>query len=220
MTIDSFDKLIKELPVDFQSFTTNRATWKKFEEVNQLVYNYNNHIFQEKKLLTISREELFSSTLDIATFLLKTIYWGYLAGMRGNNFKRITEQARFNHFAGVLKEIQIKSNITQANFIEYLSLVPVGISTFSKLLYFMEIKIEQLPCLILDRQLIQVFNNQLFYELTPLSTISYPNAKFFYHKYLKLIYSISHKRYRADKLECFLYIFGNNLKFPSQNSHL
>lgn len=84
MSIKYYKNLISTLPVRQQSFTTKRATWRKEEEQFYWFKTLNQQMFQDNKTLTISRQDIFNSS-DLRKVLIKTIYWGYPSGMRGNN---------------------------------------------------------------------------------------------------------------------------------------
>jgi hypothetical protein len=212
--LSSFDALIEAMPVDFHAFTSHRKTWERFE-LNEELRVLNDQIFDGKDAITINRFELFYATLNKKEFVLKTIYWGYPDGMRGTNFDKIL--SNLNTLSKVLDHIQHdkKGFITEAEFKEYLSqLSGIGISTFTKLLYFMRIRVEKYSALILDRRIIKVLNNNTFQEFDQLSTIRYDSAKERYLDYLYMMENTSYTRYAPDQLEMFLFQFGNNLKHP------
>jgi len=91
--------------------------------------------------------------------------------------------------------------------------VGLGLSTYSKLMYFRDFKFDGIPALILDERLIRVFKNRVFQEFEMLSRISQHNAGKMYHIYLQVMFELS-ERYKVDgeQVEQFLFIFGNHLK--------
>jgi hypothetical protein len=81
MKIDKFEVLISNLPVRQQSFTTKRTTWKTAEDKIDWLGAINDKLFDFKETLIISRQDIFISNKSIRETILKTIYWGYTAGM-------------------------------------------------------------------------------------------------------------------------------------------
>jgi hypothetical protein len=61
----------------------------------------------------------------------------------------------------------------------------LGMSTFSKILYFRNIKFEDHPCLILDQRLIAVFSGNAFPEFDGLRSVRYGNTGRHYLDYLR-----------------------------------
>ena len=96
---------------------------------------------------------------------------------------------------------------------EFANIPGLGISTYSKLLYFFKISFNNNPCVILDQRLIDVFQKSEFFEFESLKNIKRYNCESKYLNYLKLMSSTSIKlNTRCENLEQFLFIFGNNLK--------
>ena len=132
--------------------------------------------------------------------------------MRGRHF-----QALFQSIDDIEK-ILISSRETDIkNWGEHYRLIGrvegLGLSTYTKFLYFMRSTINGLPALILDLRLIEVFRKEVFRECSDLKTIRYDNAPNLYPKYLEMTDCIA-KKYQVDsgKLEMFLFEFGANLK--------
>lgn len=215
MNINSYKTLISELPVQQQSFTTKRSTWRKAEKEIDWLTDSNNKLFDNKETLNISRQDIFDSSGTARELILKTIYWGYTAGMRGN------------HFVNILKNIQIlettfvdlknKSNPTSSDFIDLTKVIKnisgIHLSTYSKLLYFFDIKFNEAPCLILDQRLIDVFNSGFYYEYSSLGKINNYNKEAKYLTYLDLTHQLATTLHtKGENIEQFLFIFGANLK--------
>ncbi len=89
MDIDNYRILISNLPVRQQCFTTKRTTWVKAEKEIDWLKDLNNKLFDNKDTLNISRQDIFNTKKSIRELILKTIYWGYTSGMRGNHFVNI-----------------------------------------------------------------------------------------------------------------------------------
>lgn len=74
MKIANYQTLIFSLPVRQQCFTTKRTTWLKAErEINWLA-DLNDSLFENRKTLTISRQDIFNSNDSIIESIVKTIY--------------------------------------------------------------------------------------------------------------------------------------------------
>lgn len=216
MNIDNFKVLIKNLPVRQQSFTTKRTTWKPAEEKIDWLGALNDKLFEKQETLNISRQDIFNTNYSLRELILKTIYWGYTAGMRGNHFVEIlTKITSIEEALNILKN---KNELTDQDFIafsEAMENIPgIGLSTYSKLLYFFNIKFDGNPCLILDQRLIDVFNSNFYEEYMPLGKIKDYKREEAYLPYLSLTNKISKNlETKGENLEQFLFIFGNNLKF-------
>jgi hypothetical protein len=123
------------------------------------------------------------------------------------------------HLSKKLQELKNNSNLKSEDFENLLKWIRskgikgLGLSTLSKLLYFVEIRIEDYPCLILDSRLIDVFSKNHFVEFESLANITYNNAERHYLKYLKIMNEVSNSiDTKGENLEQFLFMFGGNLK--------
>jgi len=214
MNIDRYKTLISNLPVRQQSFTTKRATWRKAEKEIDWLENLNNKLFGDKDTLSISRQDIFD-TVEIRELILKTIYWGYTGGMRGNHFRSIL--TKIDLLEKTLTNLKNKTNPSLVDFNELREIfenVPgLGLSTYSKILYFLQIRFNNNPCLILDQRLIDVFARKTYSEFQTLFGISYNNAEKKYLDFLQLANKISKDiQTNGENIEQFLFIFGSNLR--------
>jgi len=215
MKIDNYKTLISNLPVRQQSFTTKRSTWLKAENEIFWLTDLNDKLFGDQKTLHISRQDIFNTSNSIRLSILKTIYWGYTGGMRGNHFINILKNIPILETA--FKELKNKANLTNSDF-DYLTktfkdIPGLGLSTYSKLLYFLGIKFNDNPSLILDQRLIDVFTSKIYDEFSTLGRINYNNAESKYLEYLSITDKLAHElETDGENIEQFLFIFGNNLK--------
>lgn len=213
-TLKNYSKLISTLPLSDQAFSSNHNTWTKYRTKNQSLSRAIGSVFQSSQKVTISRQDLFESgdSERINEFTLKTIIWGYPNGLRGNNFNKIAKH--YDNLVDHLKETKSKNDLTWKNQTAFLdSFDGLGLSTFSKFLYFLNLNINDYRCLILDLQLIRVFQNSNFSETQSLRKIKYNNAIKNYSEYLKSMKKWSKEIGVApDQLEMFFFIFGSNLK--------
>jgi hypothetical protein len=217
MEIVNYKTLISSLPIRQQCFTTKRGTWLKAErEINWLT-DLNNRLFENRKTLTISREDIFNTNDSIKESIVKTLYWGYTGGMRGNHFINILKNIHL--LESSFKELKTKSQLTNIDF-EHLTTVfknipGLGLSTYSKLLYYLNFRFNNNPALILDQRLIDVFANKYFANFSELDRVTYNNAERNYLRYLFITNKIAIElNTQGENIEQFLFIFGNNLKVP------
>lgn len=220
MKIENFKSLILNLPVRQQSFKTKRTTWKKAEEKIDWLTDLNDNLFENQAILNISRQDIFNTTSSTREFILKTIYWGYTSGMRGNHFINILKEIQT--LESTFNEMKDKSNLTSSDFVyltkAFKQIPGLGLSTYSKLLYFLGMKFNNNPCLILDQRLIDVFVSKTYSDYSSLSRINYNNAESKYLDYLDITNKISHDlKTHGENIELFLFQFGNNLKIDNMS---
>jgi hypothetical protein len=214
MNIDSYKILISSLPVRQQCFTTKRTTWKKAENQFKWLLKLNDNLFGDNQTFTISRQEIFETT-DLRELILKTIYWGYTGGMRGNHFVNILKNIDLieTSFKKLKQTVKPTSDDFNQLTTKIKSVSGLGLSTYSKLLYFLQLTFDGNPCLILDQMLIDVFKSKAYSEYDLLSGIRYDNAEKKYLEFLRLTNEISKDlETRGENIEQFLFMFGNNLK--------
>jgi hypothetical protein len=213
--VERFRDLIVNMPIREQAFTSKRETWEKYIPELAGIDNLIVELFGNHESVEISRHDLFTLAegSKIKQFVFATVIWGYPAGMRGRHFQSLFQ--RINRIEENLISCRGK-NIENWN--EHYKLVAsiegLGLSTYTKFLYFLKVTIDNLPALILDQRLIEVFRKGVFPECRDLKTIRYGNAPDLYPRYLRIMDSIANKyRVNPGKLEMFLFEFGANLKF-------
>ena len=219
MNIERYKILISNLPVKQQCLTTKRTTWLKAENEISWFKQLNDKLFDDKPTLTISRQDIFE-TNEPRDKIIKIIYWGYNSGMRGNHFVNI-----LNHIDTIenkLLSLRKKSNLTTTDFNSltetFKNVTGLGLSTYSKLLYFFKISFNDYPCLILDQRLIDVFASKSYANFQHLSKISYDNAEKKYLEFLQLTSQLANDmETEGENIELFLFTFGNNLKETNMN---
>ena len=212
--MERFRDLIANMPVREQAFTSKRETWEKYIPELAGIENLIAEVFRHSKSVEISRHDLFTLGVgsEIKLFVFATVLWGYPAGMRGRHF-----QSLFQSIDDIQKILISSRETNIENWGEHYRLIDrvegLGLSTYTKFLYFIKATINGLPALILDQRLIDVFRKGIFRECRDLKTIRYGNAPDLYPKYLEMMDCIANK-YQVDsgKLEMFLFEFGANLK--------
>jgi hypothetical protein len=191
MKLKNYQTLIQNLPTRQQSFTTKRATWEKTIEG----YPYWPDLFPEgEDVLQLSRKDIFD-TQTAETKILKIIMWGYPRGMRGKHFSTILQ--KLPELADKLKTYRGK-DIPKTAYEENLRPIfaktrGLGLSTYSKLLYFFEMKIDGYPCLILDDRLLRSFRTGQFEELKELPGIPKYKPTKWYVDYLRVMHQEAQK---------------------------
>jgi hypothetical protein len=215
MNLENYKGLISNLPVRQQSCSTKRSTWKTAETEIVWLADLNNKLFENQKTLNISQQDIFNSRGIIRELILRTFYWGYPNGMRGNHFVNILQNIQI--LETTLNELKRRENLTSEYFDEVIGMfkkIPgIQLSTYSKLLYFLGIKINGNPCVILDQRLISVLASKAFDDFSSLSGITYNNAQKNYCDFLNLVNQKSIELgTQSENIEQFLFIFGNYLK--------
>lgn len=206
MRIISFAEVIKNLPEDQHSFSIKKKNWTNIKDVIKL--------FDENDSMNISRSDLFelgeSSEVVSKEFIIKVLMWGYPTAGRGRNIQNAL--AKIDDISEYLTSSK-KNNINEEDLFHGTKLSGIGLSTLSKFLYFLKIKMKEYPTVILDLRLITMLRKAGFDELANLKEITYSKGPKMYYAYLKEISSISKKiGCSVGQLEMFLFIFGSNLK--------
>ena len=149
--------------------------------------------------------------------MYEVILWGYPRGMRGNHFSDLVRQMDLlESHLNVLRNSGNQISDWGSHWAKHFSnagsgakLMGLGLSTYSKYLYFLKTRVNGRRCLILDNVLIEVFKRRKFEEFASLQKISYFSAPKYYVQYLDLMESASAKLdVEMDQLEMFLFMFG------------
>lgn len=220
LEIKSFVSLIKSMPVQEHSVISKESTWRKHLSRGDEVSGALEEIFADSKLqgnkegtLEISRNDLFRLKKEGINykFIIAVIIWGYERGMRGNHFESISDN--IEELAGLLN--QASTGVVN-NWVKHLrdamKIKGLGMSTYTKFLYFIDAKLESRPALILDLKVISILEKGVFSELFGIKKVRYGNVDN-YLKYLRCIddlakqLSVSH-----GALEMFLFTFALNIK--------
>lgn len=222
MKILEFSSLIRSLPVGQQSFTSKRSysKWADLEEEYDWLRRINDKLFANQESITISRNEILGSKSDLPKFLVLALRWGYPKGMIGdeNLGKIFANRDLIVKLLRALCEEKL-DNVEQAFIsnilyeLRNLGLTGLGISTLSKLLYFLELRINMIPTIILDRRIINILQLGHFNEFRVFKKISYSNAAKNYIQYIETTHNIAEQiGVKSENIELFLFMFGGNLK--------
>lgn len=216
MKITDFANLIKHLPYMEQAFFIRKEVWFPTDEEKRFKYQNDRikKVFGNDNSVMISRHDLFNSTNELDLFIIKVLMWGYPTKGRGKNIEKILEPENFDQTIKKLEAVKqkdISNKEVEALFSDGLKL-----STVSKLLYFLQTKVESFPALILDLRVIEAITRKNGFdddELVDLKALSYDNAPKQYPKYLKAINNLALKMdVKAGQIEMFLFEYGTTLK--------
>jgi hypothetical protein len=221
MQLREFQTLIENMPLSYQSFTSKRSTWAPEIDRIHVVGDALRSIFGKLGKVTLSRSDIrdLANKPGLEEFVIATIIWGYPSGPRGNHFAKFSAQA--NHLVSLTQLLSTvrRNPITQwkQHYSEVKRIVGIGLSTYTKFLNFLSVRVQGHTALILDEQIIRVLNQGIFEELSPLHGLGlrYDNAYRFYPQYLECMHSVANTiSVSAEKIEFFLFEFGQNLKAP------
>lgn len=207
--IINYAKLIKELPINEQSARIKKLVWERIvykekEEIEKLIFSNNTET-------ELSRKQI-KNEKDIKKKLIMILMWGYPTGGRGNNIQNVL--SKLEKLVNIFSEYKNK-NLVQEDFLKLVSLFKgiegLGISTWTKFLYFFEISIESKQCEIFDLKIVESLNKKQFVELGTKNWIQDTNN---YLEYINLLDEVSNKiNVKPDQVELFLFYFNLYYKF-------
>ena len=225
MNISDYKNLIDNMPVEGHAFTIKKKNWERFFKLKEI-----KKVFDKDEII-ISRKDLFKLAKDqkkTTEFIVKVLMWGYPTGGRGNNIKNLLEEKSYKALVDFIDDNEIRNSNNQVenikNKIKELKKnggKGLGISTISKLLYFLKVKIAGKLSVILDQRIIDVLNKAEFKDFEELKDIKMTSSisKYIdnYYQFLEKIASVNKDLAIKDvgKIEMFLFIFGGNLKDKS-----
>lgn len=212
MKLKEFNNLISALPYLRHSFNIQKQIWN-LDSQSELI----NDVFADKETITLSRKDLFESNHDIPIFIIKTLMWGYPSGGRGDNIKNLLDGNNFKRLVNMLEGYRKDQNIEHKHLKEDTAKMQgLGISTISKLIHFLKIKVDGHNAVILDSQIINTIRSGQYEDFKlkkSLDTINISNALSKYGDYLFVINDIAKNlNVLPDQIELFLFLLGRNLK--------
>lgn len=159
-----------------------------------------------KSTIEISRGDLFvlAGKKDFRDTIFSIILWGYPRGYtRPNTMGKLFPQ----FLESVVKIEELLNgidNLTNENFKKLLNVKGIGLSTISKFLYFLGIKVEGFQSLILDSRIVEVLQHEKFEELKELGGIRESTKDKYYIKYIKTMEKLSLKyELKQTSWNCF-----------------
>ncbi|MGB2640243.1 MAG: hypothetical protein WAN32_14940 [Candidatus Acidiferrum sp.] len=205
------------MPLESQAFTAKRANWESHLAREGRAGKALAVIFGASEKVTISRRDLrnYAAGSDLDKFAMATILWGYPRGMRGNHVSKIAER-----FETLVKHLTATARIRSvedwpAQYREVDELSGVGLSTYTKFLTFLSIKIHSFSALILDERIVRIIGDRIFDELNVLGGKRPHNPQDWYPDYLSCLHELASSfGVSSEAIEFFLFEFGLNLKQP------
>ena len=117
--------------------------------------------FQGREEVALTRKDILKIRRgNIELFLLSVLFWGFPSNQRGRCTKAINNWDALVILANAIKN---HPNMTNAGFRGHFhamdSITGLGISSYSKILYFLQVSIEGNQCLILDNMVAKGITN-------------------------------------------------------------
>lgn len=214
MRISDFRNLVMSMPIPYQAFTSKRSIWAPYMQDASVGGHALRTIFGPSETVCLSRSDLrrLANKSDLAEFVMATIIWGYPNGMRGK------------HVANAIPHVETLAKLLCAardqplmdwnsHFATVKPIKGIGLSTYTKFLCFLSVRIQGRTALILDNRIALVANRGVFDELASLRPLKYENAPKFYPAYLECIHGLAESlAVSAEAIEFFLFEFGLTLK--------
>jgi hypothetical protein len=210
--MEKYKLLIENLPYEEQAFIPSSSAWTEILNYNHYPSEYFNweHGY--------SRKELFDSSLDIDK-LIKILMWGYPTGGRGKHIKQLIP--KLEEVNGILQKYEgynVDSSALQKLVMALDPIEHLGRSTWSKLLYFCNIKYRDSRLLILDDRISKALSGKAFSEVTFAKMKGYYASRVtekarLYVDYLDKMYDLAEKlEVKSDQLELFFFMFADILR--------
>ena len=160
-SIDEYRDLIKMIPVNEQASIIKKIVWNK-ESYDE---NIMKSIFGDNEIVELSRKDVCSEP-NIKKKIIMVLMWGYPNGGRGNNINNVMKQ--LEQLCDLLRSVNGK-NLTKEQagklLLELENIRGLGISTWSKLLYFFNVSIDTNRCQIFDQKIVDSLNKKQFQQL-------------------------------------------------------
>ncbi len=202
------------MPVSAQAFTSKIETWKK-KLGRDSVPTDMSQLFGQEEEVTLSRGDILeiAATGELLRTVFAAILWGYPYGMRNNYFARIVD--KLPRLEKLLGDATNEGNVDawSEHSRETKDIYGLGLSTYSKFLYFLGVKVCGHPALILDGKIQKVLKEGVFDELGELQNKPQSNPRSWYPDYLEVMDAQARRLgVAAGNLEMFLFTFGGILK--------
>ena len=210
-SIKEYCDLIKQIPVYKQSAQIKKTTWERFSNTRWYSEELEHLIFGDQETVEISRADIFAEN-DARTKVLKILMWGYPTGGRGNNIDDILNKAE--ELIQILLPVNGK-NLTKAEtnkLIEkFAGIHGLGVSTWSKMLYFFRVSVDSKKCQIFDLKIVDSLNKKQFCEL---GTEEWKQDIMHYYQYIDLVDNLAKIMcVLPEQVELFLFYYNLYYKF-------
>ena len=208
-SIEEYKGLINSIPVYNQSARIKREVWKRVSYKDK--ERIENEIFGDFDEVELSREDVISE-IDISKKIVMVLMWGYPTTGRGSNIQNIL--TKIDKLNELLSKVE-NQNLTmiQANNLieEFKGIHGLGVSTWSKLLYFFGVKVNSKRCQIYDLKIVDSLNKKQFAEQ---GTKKWKQDVKHYYQFLELVDSISASMdVLPEQVELFLFYYNLYYKF-------
>lgn len=208
-SIIEFGELINLIPARNQSTRIERKAWKRFSDNDKARIEA---IFRDKDEVELSRADVLSEA-DTAKKIVMVLMWGYPTGGRGSNIKNILEE--IDKLSEILSSVDKKDlTKTEANKLieQFESVRGLGISTWTKLLYFFNFSIDSKKCQIYDLKIVDSLNKKQFSELC---TQIWKQDIDHYYQYVELVDTLAMRMcVSPEQVELFLFYYNLCYKLP------
>ena len=209
-SITKYSDLIKQIPVNNQSSIIRKTTWERFSNI-KWYDDVKNEIFDDKESIELSRKDIHFEH-DVRKKILKILMWGYPAGGRGNNIEFVLEKTK--DLIPILLSVSGK-NLTKTESNELIekfsNIRGLGISTWSKMLYFFSVSFDSRKCQIYDQKIVDSLNKKQFSEL---GTKKWKQDINHYFQYIELVDNFAKSMsVLPEQVELFLFYYNLYYKF-------
>lgn len=214
-SISEYKDLISNLPVEQQSSTIKKEIWKRIEYKRKA--EIERDIFGNEDSIEISRKDIFAET-DITKKIIMILMWGYPTGGRGNNIQNLLK--KINDIIDILKSIN-KKNLTMSEARENIKtlnrITGLGMSTWTKFLYFFDVSIDSNKCQIFDLKIVASLKKKQFDEF---EQKIWKQDITFYLEYNKMLNEIAKTlEVSPDRIELFLFLFNLGFMFENKRNN-
>ncbi len=232
MKISNYKRLIQVIPYMEQAFEVKRSQWTNLVSEDILNQIFGENVEPNRVSMTdpknpstklidqtvvISRFELFHKYQNLELFIVKVLMWGYPTKGRGKNIKNLLKESNLTLLKNAFKKFETEESITISDIGELLKLKieGLGLSTLTKFLYFLRLRIGTYRALILDLRVISALNSGKYRDpgIEQFKPLKYENALLHFSDYLIFINELAKDlQAKPDQVEMFLFEYGRNLK--------
>lgn len=216
MKLTDYKSFIELFPTGNSGYKVKKQIWETTLDKATL-----NEIFSEEPYIELTKDNIRKEK-NLKMFIIKTLMWGYPTKGRGNNIDNLLLESEFIKLLSILEKYKKDKKISFNQLIEdykKYKIKGLGISTLSKFLHLLEIKINGFEAIILDDRIISILNENDFEELSDFknninrdSALKLETQNINYLKYLEVINNTAKNLdTKAENIEMFLFFFGKNL---------
>ena len=210
-SISEYSDLIKLIPAKCQSSLIKKAVWERFDYGDDEIKEA---IFGADEEVEISREDIFSEN-NTKKKLVMILMWGYPSGGRGSNIQSVL--LRINELVGLLSSVagrNLKESEAKDLFKKFGNFGGLGISTWTKFLYFFKVSVDSKECQIFDIKIVNSLNKRQFSQLVSNDVQEWKHNNEHYLRYIEFADKLaSGLGVSAEQVELFLFSFNLCYKF-------